>query len=367
MNRLIKNIIAIDDSSQDLALYTRIIEKTIQCNIHTYSDPEEALLAIENQNYDVILLDYHMPKLNGLEFINEFDVRKIKLKGPILALTGQENIDVAVKFLQKGAAEYLEKEKINAQTLPARIYKALQNFREKKIEEEKQSELSLFAHTVAHDLKAPLGRITSYARLLKKKSAELNMKYINNIENDASFIADFLDNLMLYAEFGRPNIKKVEVNLNDIVQKAIENLEIQISEKDVEIRYGQLSTVIGNKVSFIQLFQNLISNSIKYCKKSPVIRISSKVENEKVVVRFIDNGIGIPADMAKTALQPFSRIPNNLAEKGTGLGLALCNKIVKQHGGTIEINQPIEGGTEFYISLPMQNDNLNSFTLRQQA
>lgn len=352
MYKSILKIIIIEDSIDDVELYSRILKKIWDARILHFSTAEDAIEPLKTEEYDLILLDYNLPKISGVDFLKHLIELEVNLRAPVIALTGIGNEKIAVEFMRLGVTDYLPKSDVNPDNLKKVVGNALTKFFHKKLESEKQEELALFAHTVAHDLKGPLGRITSYARLLSKKTEEKYSKYTTNIIDDASYMTDFLDHLMLYAETGRSNIDMYEVDIQDIIDQAIQNLEIQIKEKHAEIRYSALGNVIGSKIALIQLFQNLISNSIKYSLKEPRITITYQEEENGILISFTDNGIGIPPEMAEKALKPFNRIPNSLNEKGTGLGLALCDKIVKQHHGQITINTPEQGGTRFNISFP---------------
>lgn len=345
-------VIIIEDSEDDVEFYQRLLKKICECHITVFSSVQEALSSFENLEYDLILLDYHLPGLTGVNFLQKLKERNISLKGPIITLTGQGSENVAVEFMHLGVTDYILKTEINLETLSNAIYSALNKFNRQTLEKEKQEELAIFAHTVAHDLKGPLGRINSYARLLSRKVEESNKKYTDNIQGDALYMIDFIDRLLAYSAMGRSGFEIAELSLNEIVEKAIQNLEVNIKNKKAEIRYGHLGCVMGDKIGLIQLFQNLIGNSVKYCNQEPRIVITYETRENDILIKLTDNGIGIPPELAEVAFKPFSRLPNNLEENGTGLGLALCDKIVKQHKATISIESSSSGGTCFTMTFP---------------
>jgi signal transduction histidine kinase len=351
------DVLIIEDSKEDIELYSRLLKKIFICNIETHSIAENAMEAIKKKQYDIILLDYHLPSMNGVDFLHTMNLMNLDPACPIIALTGQGSEKVAVEFMRLGVADYIQKNDISFETLSHAIYTALENFHKKVVERERQLESFRFAHTVAHDLKSPLGRVASYSRLVAKKYPGIDSGYIQNIQEDVQYMTDFLDNLLLYAEAGRAMPEKTEVDLDFVVQKSMKNLELEILAKNVLLNVSHLPTILGNKIALIQLFQNLISNSIKYCLQRPIIHISAEIQNTYAVVMVADNGIGIKPEMSKEVFKPFTRLANKLDAPGVGLGLALCKTIARQHEATIELAPCASGeGANIAITFPLYTD-----------
>ena len=347
------NIAIIEDSVDDYELYERKLSSIFEnFNISHYISPCKALEEMKAKSYDLILLDYQLPEMSGIDFLNNLYQQHCTLPCPIIALTGQGNEGVAVEIMKLGVQDYITKDNISLESLSKSIYRAFHKFNLKRLESEKKSELLLFAHTVAHDIKAPLGRISSYANLLK---ININEKFIDNIIEDSAYIASFLDSLLCFAELGRSVVKKSEIDLALIVEQAIKNLEIDIKNRKAKITVSKLPIIYGDKVCLIQLFQNLISNSLKYCVRNPLIKISAETKNNFVIVNVTDNGIGILKKMAKKIFKPFVRVANGFDTSGIGLGLALCDLIAKQHQGKINAYPQKTGGTIFSVIFPAYN------------
>jgi signal transduction histidine kinase len=344
------NILIIEDSPDDVELYTRHLNKIFSfCDIEHASMAEDGIRLLKIKRYDLVLLDYNLPSMNGVDFMRTINLANNILSFPIIALTGQDNTNIAVEFMRLGVSDYIPKNEISFESMSRSIHNALENFHIKQIEHEKQLELYRFAHTIAHDLKAPLGRIGAYSNLLAKKYKNLECKYIDNIQEDSHYMVEFLDNLLLYAESGRSDIAKTQVDLNLVVEKSIRNLELEIANRDAVIKIGNLPKIYGDNLSLTQLFQNLISNSIKYCQMRPEIEISSETRSGYKLVSLMDNGIGIAKNKIKEAFKPFSRIANDLGRSGLGLGLALCETIAQQHSATIDLMPRKDGGTKANI------------------
>lgn len=341
-------ILIIEDSFDDRELYIRLLSKV-------FTDPiideagcaNNARDALCKNNYDIILLDYNLPCVNGIDFVKSLNQMNLELIPPIIALTGQGNEKIAVEFMRLGVCDYILKNEISKESLSFAINKALESSYKTKIDHEKRQEQARFAHTIAHDLRAPLGRIEAYSRMLKSsEDHDKIIKYIDNIKDDSRYMIDFLDNLLVLAEVGRSNSSKATVDLNEVVSQSMHNLEIEIQKREADVHTSKLPKIYGDAISLVQLFQNLISNALKYSTGKPVIDVTSEIDNDHAIVKITDNGIGIDEAESKKVFEPFTRISNGLDRSGIGLGLALCKTIVKQHMADIKIAPGSKGGTE---------------------
>lgn len=346
-------VLIIEDSLDDLELYKRIILKNFTSDIIHFPSAENALDEIlKGNHFDLLLLDYHLPGMSGLDFLKTLKQKGISLDCPKIALTGQGNEEVVVNFMHLGITDYIQKNSINQESLTQAIKKAWDNYFKNKIEQEAHQELMYFAHTLAHDLKSPLGRMKTYAKLLGKNPRKQE-EYILNLQEDAAFLMEFIDKLLSFAKSGRSNTALEEVALTHVIHKSLENLELEIRKSAAEILISHpLPTIQGHCVSLVQLFQNLISNSIKYCKTQPHIIIETTIETHGTKISLWDNGIGIPEHEIENAFKPLNRIQNDLDVQGTGLGLALVKNIIDQHHGQIKITPRPEGGTRFDLHFP---------------
>ncbi len=351
----ISKALIIDDSPDDACLYERLLQKVGPVSIAHYASAEEALGALskENHPFDIMLLDYHMPGMNGMDFLRKLHQENIILDAPIIVLTGQGDESVAVNFMQLNVSDYIKKDGLTANILKKSIQKARASHRQKKREQAKQKELLLFAHTLAHDLKNPIGRIRSYAMLAQKKPQK-SEAYINYITEDAAFLVEFIDKLLVYAESGRSFEDREPVDLMEIIKKSVALLEMPIQEKKAMIHLPtSFPPIYGSKVALVQLFQNILSNALKYCLVTPEVFVEALMEKNTVTLSIRDNGIGIPKSVSKKIFDPFYRVPNKSEAEGTGLGLAIVKAIVDQHGGQIDVMRPKKGGSQFNITLPL--------------
>jgi PAS domain S-box-containing protein len=218
-------------------------------------------------------------------------------------------------------------------------------------------ELEQFTSIVSHDLQEPIRTIKSFLQLIdvklqNKQYDDLKM-YINKSINAANRMRELIQNLLHYSQLGKGEIAQEIVSVNDLVQHALQNLNssLDISKAKVNIQ-NEVGTIFGDRVQLIQLIQNLISNALKFTDADqPQIEITCKAENGHVQFSISDNGIGISkADMPKV-FDIFRRLHTKKEYPGTGIGLAICKKIVDRHNGRIWPESEPGKGTTFYFTI----------------
>jgi hypothetical protein len=222
--------------------------------------------------------------------------------------------------------------------------------------ESKNKELEQFAYVASHDLQEPLRTTSSFVELIRKQyygklDATAN-KYIDYIIQASDRMKTLIKDLLDYSRIGRE--KKFEpVDCNVILDEVLADLNKVIKENKAEIRTGPLPLVNGFATELKLLFQNLISNSIKFRKPDtrPVIEIASRQENGHWLFSFSDNGIGIDKQYQQRIFIIFQRLHNRSVYEGSGIGLAHCKKIVELHGGTIWVESKAGEGSTFYFTL----------------
>jgi chemotaxis family two-component system sensor kinase Cph1 len=218
-------------------------------------------------------------------------------------------------------------------------------------------ELEKITVMASHDLKTPLRTIHSFAQLLEKKYwnsfDEEGKKYLQFIMNGTTKMNEVMNSFVNYTETNLNDDDFIQNDLNELVYLAIENLKLDIKNTQTMIQNQSLPSIMSHKSGMINLFQHLIENAIKFAKPNtaPNISIFSQMLNNQWVFSVTDNGMGIDERYKEKIFQPFQRI-NNLEKPGTGIGLALCKKIVQFHRGDIWFNSKIGEGTTFNFTIP---------------
>ena len=297
----------------------------------------------------------------------EIEEESITTKGKGVRILETKKIPL---FDSKGAPEYLvgisndiTEQKKMQETL---ILKAEELA---KISEElarSNKELEQFAYVASHDLQEPLRMITSYVQLLAKR-------YKDKLDDDANdFIAYAVDGsnrmrilINSLLDYSRVNRMKPfeKIDLNKLLEDVLQNLKDQIKDNSAVITINKLPIINGDTVLIGQLFQNLITNAIKFRRTiSPQITISCKKESSQYLFSVKDNGIGIQEAYAEKIFIIFQRLHSKEKYPGTGIGLAICKKIVERHNGKIWLESEIDKGSTFYFTIKKSN-TLNDYSL----
>lgn len=220
-------------------------------------------------------------------------------------------------------------------------------------------ELRQFAYVASHDLKEPLRMIGSYTQLIqrmfKDQINENSELYFHYVTDGVKRMNNLLDALLKYATVGKAEEEeRVAVDLNYILEICQVNLKVLIDETQTEIHLNNLPTVNSISSLLVQLLQNLLSNAIKFRKPDtqPVVQIQAIEEENEYVICVQDNGIGIKEEFKERIFVIFQRLHSRTEYQGTGIGLAICQKIVQRLGGKIWVESEFGQGAAFYFTLP---------------
>ncbi len=217
-------------------------------------------------------------------------------------------------------------------------------------------ELSGFASITSHDLKTPIRKIANFCVYIDDDESRLSdeaKQYVSKISLAATHAADLIDGILSYSQLGEEKTPHKKIDLNEIMLKMQEHLEIEFRETKGEIEFNNLPSVFGNELQIEQLFENLISNSLKYRKEgvAPVIEITHSEKNISELQLFIkDNGIGFKNIYAEKIFDPFQRLNGDVSKMGSGLGLSICKKIMLAHEGDIEATGELGRGATFTLT-----------------
>ena len=218
------------------------------------------------------------------------------------------------------------------------------------------AELEQFAYVASHDLQAPLATIASYAQLLEKRYKDQldskASKFIDNIVQGCTRMQTLIDDLLEYSRVGRSQKPFQLTDCNHAVEQALANLQGAIRETQAVVTYSELPAVMGDISQLVQLFQNLVGNSIKYRHNAPpVVHIIACKQEKDWLFSVSDNGIGIATQHQARIFQIFQRLHTQKEYSGTGIGLAICQKIVERHGGYIWVESKPGQGSTFYFTV----------------
>ncbi|MDJ0577566.1 MAG: ATP-binding protein [Xenococcaceae cyanobacterium MO_234.B1] len=230
---------------------------------------------------------------------------------------------------------------------------------EQKISE-RTAELEQFAYIVSHDLLEPLRSISGFSYLLQEEyQSQLNQEareYLDFINDGAARMKQLIEDLLAFSRVGSQNLVLTPIDCEQIIREVISNLQAAITENQVKIHWDNLPKVIGDRTLLIQLWQNLISNAIKFRNSESVtqIYIAATQKSHELVFSIRDNGIGIDPQYTEDIFAVFRRLHTRQQYPGTGIGLAICRRIAELHGGKIWVKSSLGKGSTFYVSLPIR-------------
>jgi len=224
--------------------------------------------------------------------------------------------------------------------------------------ERSNSALQDFASIASHDLQEPLRKIISFGSRLKTLTPHMDDQskdYLNRMDNAAQRMHSFIQDLLALSTVGTKKNTFEQVDLHKILHQVIEDLELRIAQTKAAVTVEDLPTLEADSLLIQQLFQNLIGNALKYHKEDAPARItvSSQLKaNNSWEIKLTDNGIGFEEKFKERVFKPFERLHGRSKYEGTGMGLAICKKIVDVHQGEIDIQSKPGVGTSVTVTLP---------------
>jgi signal transduction histidine kinase len=231
--------------------------------------------------------------------------------------------------------------------------------------ERSNRELEQFASVTSHDLQAPLATISMYAQLLEQRhSHELNggQQLVEGINAATVKARTLIRDLLEYSRAGRGELLNEPVEMRHVAAEALEMLAGPIDQSGADVNVEQLPVILGDARKLRQVFLNLIGNALKFAEDIPVVRVSADVQGATAIFAVTDNGIGMDPAQAERIFQPFHRLHGEEDYPGTGIGLAVCERIVEQHGGRIWVQSAPGEGSTFRFTLPVAGRRRSSVT-----
>lgn len=225
--------------------------------------------------------------------------------------------------------------------------------------EQRNAELNDFAHVASHDLQEPLRKVTMFCEMAMERSQEVldedSLTYMEHAIRGAHRMRALIQDLLNYAQVGADFAHDQLVPVVDCLIEVTENLQSQIDASGAEVSWDELPVVRHQKLLVVQLLQNLVGNAIKYrSADAPRVHVSASLVESNWHFRVQDNGKGIERQYHDRVFQVFQRLEGRGDTEGTGVGLALCRKIVERRGGHISILEGIEGGSTFEFTVPVE-------------
>jgi two-component system sensor histidine kinase/response regulator len=337
--------------------YTKVAFYTDQA-----SDGKEALEKLNNKHFDIVLLDYKMPDMTGMEVLEQMAEKKIDVL--TVMVTAYASLEMAVSATKNGAFDFLAKP-FTADELRNVIEKATHNLiaqrQARKLSVEKRRVRFQFISVLAHELKAPLVAVDSYMQILKQHTLGDDLvKYdtmidrsLLRIEGMRKMIVDLLD--LTCIESGQKKRMIRQVNLHEVVKNAIDMIQLAAEERGITIDLDIKDNFFlqGDPDEILIIFNNLISNAVKYNRDNGSVSIMIKPGDNRVTISVSDTGIGMSGEEQEKLFGEFVRIKNERTQNilGSGLGLSILKKLVSLYDGNIRVKSETNKGSTFTVIL----------------
>lgn len=352
----IKSTLLVEDDEAHQELFGTFIKQNIpEVKIETVDSLKAANEKISQDQYDILLLDLNLKDSKGLNTLK--NVRE-QYKGPLLILTSNNEKQTSEKSIQMGAEDFLPKDEADAKSLFRAMFLARERHDLALKLETSHHRFVEFNHALAHDFRAYISYIIHYSDFIKQnpvvKEQDEVMGFVQQIQESANFMLRTMTDLLDLAKFSNSKISANEIVDLDYVFSYLDLIFADSFKEQGGKFYYELETnnITGNQDQLIRLFQNLISNSIKYKKEdqAPFIHVHYKEEKNFYTFLYEDNGQGIEKSKAKKVFNEFYRVNKN-DPNGTGIGLSICQSIVENHGGSIDLESDLGKGCRFTIRL----------------
>jgi PAS domain S-box-containing protein len=220
-------------------------------------------------------------------------------------------------------------------------------------------ELESFSYSVSHDLRAPLRAINGYAKMIEEDYASLldeeGKRLLTTVQYNAQKMGNLIDDLLAFSRLGRKEIQTSEIDVKEMINGTINEINKNVKHH-AEFKIGKLENLHGDYALINQVFYNLISNAVKYSSKveKPIIRINSEIKGNEVIYQISDNGAGFNMQYGHKLFGVFQRLHGSDEFEGTGVGLAIVQRIISKHKGRVWAEAKVNEGADFYFTLPLK-------------
>lgn len=315
---------------------------------------QQGLDRLEAEPFHVVLLDLKLPDSGLTETLPRM-LRHAPLL-PVIVLTSLDDLDLALRAVQQGAQDYLVKTQLSRDLLGRAIHYAIERKRHAAELERSNRDLQAFARTVAHEIRDPLAVVRMCLRLIQQDYGDVMQTSVHqNLERSLNIIGGIdrlVRDLLQFAQVGYEHTIE-PLDTGEVVAEALAVLQAKVAATGAVVQYEGLPTVMGNRTQLRQLFQNLLANALTYQDgHTPEVRVSATERDGICTFCVADNGIGFEEYQVHRLFRVFQRLHDRDRYPGTGLGLALCKRIVEQHGGRIWAEATLGAGASFYFTIP---------------
>lgn len=352
-------ILIVDDTPEQIesAMY---VLKSNNYKVRVAKKGSAALNSIEKKAPDLILLDIFMPEIDGFELCKLIKSNESFKNIPVIFLTSSDDELSIKKGFDLGAQDYVTKP-FNSTELLARVNTHIKLKQQTQSLWEANKELDSFCYSVSHDLKAPLlsiGKLIDYlyCDYIDKLGDDAN-NLLTNIKRKSSELTDIIDHLLDFSRMCELTMNLEEIDMSVLFKSVYDELTpAQPSSRIIDIDIKPLPAITGDIIMLRLLITNILSNSIKYTSTRQLskIEVDFTEHQSNYVFCIRDNGVGFDMKYSSRLFQVFQRLHSSKEFEGSGVGLSICQRILKRHGGKAWMTGEVDKGAAFYFSFPKQ-------------
>ncbi len=350
-------ILVVDDMPNHIA-YSGTLLRAEGYRVFAASSGKAAIRFLEKKIPDLILLDIQMDDINGLEVCKIIKSNPKTSEIPVIFLTSETSPEIISQGFEIGGCDYVKKPFIKEEYI-ARIKTHLQVYSQQRELTNANNELSLFCSAVSHDLKAPFNIINMLIEMLRQELGDNQEQGIyeimNMIVSKATQTRVMIERLFEFSKMCNVKPKMKKLDIKKIAVETFNELKKLESGRDIRLECSDLPYVNGDEVLVQIMLKNLIGNAIKYTSKREIamIEISGITDKSYNIIKIKDNGSGFDMAYANKLFQVFQRLHSEEEFEGSGVGLALVNRIMERHGGFVKAYAEIDKGAEFSLMFPI--------------
>jgi signal transduction histidine kinase len=376
------NVLLIDDDEDDYLITERLLSLTADARFSLeWTDTfEGAMEALKRGEHDVYLVDYRLGERDGLDVLAA--ANEMGSNVPVILLTGQGDHQVDVRAMETGAADYLVKGEITPPLLERSIRYAIARKQaelevlrlnenlEQRVEqrtaelEAANKELEAFAHSVSHDLRAPLRSIDGFARIIQEDYAQSLpnevLHYLEILRANTRKMAQLIDDMLAFSKMTRQSLVKQSAEPAKLVEQCLQELAPEFTDRRIDISVDELPVCRAHSSLLKQVFFNMLSNALKYTRQREVavIEVGCQTANDENIYFVRDNGEGFNMQYADKVFSMFQRLHSADEYEGSGIGMALAQNIIERHGGRVWVESEPDVGTTFYFMIDGGHDDV---------
>ena len=385
-------ILVVDDTVRNLQLLCEILGEDSSYKVNVARNGVEALDMVERINFDLILLDIQMPVMDGFETIKKIKEMPQCKDTPVIFLTAQIDKQQTVKGFDLGAVDYITKP-FNSTELKVRIRtqielkKHRENLENAVQERTSQLETALkqlnvdnkakeeFLATMSHEIRTPMNGIQGMATLLKTTPLnEEQSDFLSTLQNSTDYLKKIIDDIFDFTliHSGDMKTEDEEFDLKKTITSCCELYRFRCEEKRLNFFINFDSSVPqiieGDKTTLQKVLSHVVSNALKFTPNGS-IRVNTSLSDSNLVIKVVDSGIGIDEKDFEKIFMKFTQLDStsNRNYEGTGMGLALCRELLSLHGGCIEVESKVGGGSTFTISMKVKSIKANDLCEEKSA